>query len=93
MIKIKTPIKTLSASSVSPGKPTCGSNVSLSKKHISTINFHPSKPVFCSSVRASKPIRPSNIRPSKTVSASNICSGKPVCTNHVRPSRSICGTR
>ena len=93
MIKIKTPIKTLSASSVSPGKPICGSNVSLSKKHISTFNFHPSKPVFDSSVRASKPIRPSNIRPSKTVSASNICSGKPVCTNHVRPSRSICGSK
>ena len=38
------------ASSVSPGKPIWGSNVSLSE-HVSTIIFHPSKPIIGSNVR------------------------------------------
>ena len=35
----------MSASSVSPGEPICGSNAGLSE-HVSTILFHPSKPLL-----------------------------------------------
>ena len=60
------PIKTVSASFVSTGKPICDSNVSLSK-HVSTFNFHPSKLIIGGNIRSSEP-----------GGASSVCSSKPI---------------
>ena len=72
------PSRTVSASSVSPGKPICGSNYSLSKQ-VSNIIFYPSKPIIGSSIRSSK-----------ATGASSSCSSKPIFGSNVRASKLIC---
>lgn len=59
------------ASSVSPGKLICGSNVSLTELG-STIVFHPSKPIMGSNIRSTKPVDATSIFPSKLIFGSSI---------------------
>ena len=76
------------ASSVSPGKPIWGSNVSLSE-HVSTIIFHPSKPIIGSNVRSSKPVSDSSVCSSKPIFGSSVRASKPIRTINVRASKPV----
>ena len=78
----------MSASSVSPGKSICGSNVSLSE-HVSTIIFHPSKPIIGSNVRSSKPVSDSSVCSSKPIFGSSVRASKPIRTINVRASKPV----
>ena len=78
----------MSASSVSPGKPICSSNVSLSE-HVSTIIFHPSKPIIGSNVRSSKPVSDSSVCSSKPIFGSSVCASKPIRAINVRASKRV----
>ena len=64
--------------------------LSLSK-HVSTINFHPSKPVGASSVCSSKPIFNSSVCASKPICGINVCTSKTI-SEHVSVS-DVCPIR
>ena len=51
-------------------------------KHVSTINFHPSKPVGAGSVSSSKPISHSSVCASKPICGINFCTSKTI-SEHV----------
>ena len=82
--------KSVSISSVLPGKPIRDSNV-CSSKLVSACSVLTSKPVHASNVRLSKPITSSIARPSKLVTGSNACSAKPVSVSSVCRSKQTCG--
>ena len=78
----------MSASSVSPGKPICGSDVSLSE-YVSTIIFHPSKPIIASNVGSGKPVSDSSVCSSKPIFGSSVRASKPIRSINVRASKPV----
>ena len=86
--------KSVSTSSVLPGKLTDDSNDRLSKL-VSAISVRPSKPIHFSNVRLSKPITSSIARPSKLVSGTNVRSIKPVSVSpsSICRSKQTCGSK
>ena len=78
----------MSASSVSPGKPICCSNDSLSE-YVSTITLHPSKPIIGSNVSSSKPVSDSSVCSSKPIFGSSVRGSKPIHTINIRASKPV----
>ena len=95
----KSIFKSVSTSSVIPGKPISDSNV-RSSKPIHGSNVRLSKPIASSTTRPSKPISGSNVKlvsvssiyPSKPTCGNNVCPSKPFSAINVRASKSVYGS-
>ena len=68
--------------------PFVGSNVSLSE-HVSTIIFHPSKPIIGSNFCSSKPVSDSSVCSSEPIFGSSVRASKPIRTINVRASKPV----